>query len=105
MFKQKTTDGVLISDWSSDVCTSDLQLHVQSPVLNALAAQGVARRRGVPMVYEIRAYREDAAVGNGTGREGSLRYRLSRALETRAARRADAGLGSASCRESVCPDV
>src|SRR3546814_17690280 len=42
------------------------------------------------MVYEIRAFWEDAAVGNGTGREGSLRYRLSRALETRAARRADA---------------
>src|SRR3546814_19479307 len=73
-----------MTEWKPD------QLHVHSPVLNALAAQGVARRRGVPMVYEIRAFWEDAAVGNGTGREGSLRYRLSRALETRAARRADA---------------
>ena len=74
----------LVSEWKPD------QLHVHSPVLNALAAHGIARRRGVPLVYEIRAFWEDAAVGNGTGREGSLRYRLSRALETLAARRADA---------------
>ncbi|MDE8453393.1 glycosyltransferase, partial [Klebsiella pneumoniae] len=43
-----------------------------------------------PLVYEIRAFWEDAAVGNGTGREGSLRYRATRALETWAVRRADA---------------
>jgi glycogen(starch) synthase len=50
----------------------------------------VAKRRGLPLIYEIRAFWEDAAVGNGTGREGSLRYRLTRLLETWAARRADA---------------
>lgn len=65
-------------------------IHVHSPVLNALAALPVARRRGLPLLYEIRAFWEDAAVGNGTGREGSARYRLIRMLETRAARRADA---------------
>ena len=42
------------------------------------------------MVYEIRAFWEDAAVGNGTGSEGSLRYRLTRALEDRVVARADA---------------
>jgi PEP-CTERM/exosortase A-associated glycosyltransferase len=41
-------------------------------------------------MYEIRAFWEDAAVGNGTGREGSLRYRATKMLETRAVRRADA---------------
>ena len=51
-------------------------LHVHSPVLNALAALRVARARHLPLVYEIRAFWEDAAVGNGTGREGSARYRL-----------------------------
>jgi PEP-CTERM/exosortase A-associated glycosyltransferase len=66
------------------------QLHVHSPVLNALAALRVARRHGLPLLYEIRAFWEDAAVGNGTGSEGSLRYRLTRLLETRVARRADA---------------
>jgi PEP-CTERM/exosortase A-associated glycosyltransferase len=74
----------LVRDWKPD------QLHVHSPVLNALAAIRVARRHRLPLLYEIRAFWEDAAVGNGTGSENSLRYRLTRALETWAARRADA---------------
>ena len=65
-------------------------IHAHSPVLTALAASGVARKHRIPLVYEIRAFWEDAAVGNGTGREGSLRYRATRALETWACRRADA---------------
>jgi PEP-CTERM/exosortase A-associated glycosyltransferase len=65
-------------------------IHAHSPVLTALAASGVARRHRLPLVYEIRAFWEDAAVGNGTGTEGSLRYRATRALETWACRRADA---------------
>ncbi len=65
-------------------------LHAHSPVLGALAALKVARARRLPLLYEIRAFWEDAAVGNGTGREGSLRYRATRALETWAVRRADA---------------
>jgi PEP-CTERM/exosortase A-associated glycosyltransferase len=74
----------LVRDWRPD------QLHAHSPVLNALAALPVARRRGLPLLYEIRAFWEDAAVGNGTGSEGSARYQLTRMLETYAARRADA---------------
>ncbi len=65
-------------------------LHAHSPVLDALAAYRVARRRGLPLVYEIRAFWEDAAVGNGTGTEGSAKYRATRALETWAVHRADA---------------
>lgn len=65
-------------------------IHVHSPVLGALAAQPVATRLGIPLLYEIRAFWEDAAVGNGTGTEGSLRYRATKAIETRAARKADA---------------
>lgn len=65
-------------------------IHAHSPVLDALAALGVARLRRIPLVYEIRAFWEDAAVGNGTGTEGSARYRATRAAETWAARRADA---------------
>ena len=64
-------------------------LHAHSPVIDALAALAVARRRRLPLIYEIRAFWEDAAVGNGTGREGSLRYRATRALETWAVNRAD----------------
>ncbi|WP_294356193.1 TIGR04063 family PEP-CTERM/XrtA system glycosyltransferase [uncultured Sphingomonas sp.] len=65
-------------------------LHAHSPVLGGLAALRVARARGLPLLYEIRAFWEDAAVGNGTGREGSARYRATRALETWLCRRADA---------------
>ncbi|WP_375394713.1 TIGR04063 family PEP-CTERM/XrtA system glycosyltransferase [uncultured Sphingomonas sp.] len=65
-------------------------IHAHSPVLDAIAALIVARRRALPLVYEIRAFWEDAAVGNGTGTQGSLRYRTTRMLETWAVRRADA---------------
>ncbi len=65
-------------------------LHAHSPVLDALAGLSVAKARKLPLVYEIRAFWEDAAVGNGTGTEGSLRYRATRALETWAVKRVDA---------------
>jgi PEP-CTERM/exosortase A-associated glycosyltransferase len=74
----------LVRDWQPDL------IHAHSPVLGALAAAPVARRHGLPLVYEIRAFWEDAAVGNGTGREGDLRYRGTRWLEDRAVARADA---------------
>ncbi|MEH3086152.1 MAG: glycosyltransferase, exosortase A system-associated [Xylophilus ampelinus] len=64
-------------------------LHAHSPVLNAMPAIRVGRRLGIPVVYEIRAFWEDAAVDHGTTSEGSVRYRVTRALETRAIRRAD----------------
>lgn len=65
-------------------------LHAHSPVLNALPALRVGRRQGIPVVYEVRAFWEDAAVDHGTSREGSIRYRLTRGLESHALRRADA---------------
>ncbi len=74
----------LVRLWRPDI------IHAHSPVLNAMAAQRVARRHGIPLIYEIRAFWEDAAVGNGTGTEGSPRYWLTRQLETHAVRAADA---------------
>lgn len=65
-------------------------IHAHSPCLNGLAALRVARRHSIPLVYELRASWEDAAVSHGTTREGSIRYRLSKALETFVLRRADA---------------
>jgi glycogen synthase len=65
----------LCDDWQPEL------LHAHSPAICGLAALRVARRRGIPLVYEIRAFWEDAAVGNGTGTEGSLKYRLIRGLE------------------------
>ena len=65
-------------------------LHAHSPALNGIAALRASRKLGVPLVYELRAFWEDAAVGNGTGSEGSLRYRLTRGLENHVVRKADA---------------
>jgi PEP-CTERM/exosortase A-associated glycosyltransferase len=61
-------------------------LHAHSPVLNFFPAHKAAGDR--PIVYEIRAFWEDAAVDHGTTREGSLRYRLTRGTETMAIKRA-----------------
>jgi len=63
-------------------------LHAHSPVLNAWPAIHVGEKLGIPVVYEIRAFWEDAAVDHGTQSEGGLRYRLTKALETRAVQRA-----------------
>lgn len=76
--------GEVIEEWQPD------QLHAHSPVLNALAAQRAADKYTLPLLYEIRAFWEDAAVGNGTGREGSAKYLATKMMETHAAKQADA---------------
>jgi len=74
----------VVRDWRPDI------IHAHSPALCGQAALKVARRHGLPLVYEIRAFWEDAAVGNGIGSEGSLKYRLTRSLESHVVREADA---------------
>ena len=64
-------------------------LHAHSPVLKALPAIRAGRRHGIPVNYEVRAFWEDAAASHGSTTEGSLRYRMTRALETRALKRAN----------------
>lgn len=85
-------------------------LHVHSPVLNALPALWVGRRRHIPVVYEVRALWEDGAVDHGTSREQSVKYRLSRAAESFALRHADAvtticqGLKGDIVSRGIAPD-
>ena len=74
----------LAQDWRPDV------LHAHSPALCGLAALRAGRRLGIPVVYEIRAFWEDAAVGNNTGRQGNLKYNLTRRLEDYVVAHADA---------------
>ncbi|HQN55124.1 MAG TPA: glycosyltransferase, partial [Novosphingobium sp.] len=74
----------LAGKWRPDV------LHAHSPALCGKAALIAGKRLGIPVVYEIRAFWEDAAVSNGTSREGGLKYRLTRALEDHVVARADA---------------
>jgi PEP-CTERM/exosortase A-associated glycosyltransferase len=93
-------------------------IHAHSPVLNAIPALRVGRRFHIPVVYEVRALWEDAAVDHGTARQGGLRYRLSRAAETYALRSANAvtticeglrqeiiGRGVATDRVTVIPNA
>lgn len=65
-------------------------LHAHSPVLNALPTLRVGRALGLPVIYEVRAFWEDAAADHGTTKQGSARYRLTRAMETYAFKHADA---------------
>ncbi|MGF1529311.1 MAG: TIGR04063 family PEP-CTERM/XrtA system glycosyltransferase [Candidatus Competibacterales bacterium] len=65
-------------------------IHAHSPALNGAAALRVGRKHRLPVVYEVRAFWEDAAVDHGTCREDGIRYRLARQLETRVLRGATA---------------
>jgi len=93
-------------------------LHAHSPVLNAIPALRVGRALKIPVVYEVRAFWEDAAVDHGTTREGSARYRATRALESWALARVDhvfticeglrrdiVGRGIAADRVTVIPNA
>lgn len=72
-----------------DIVKPDI-LHAHSPVLTALPTLRVGHDLGIPVVYEVRAFWEDAAADHGTATETSMRYRLTRAMETYAFKRADA---------------
>lgn len=73
----------VIADWRPDI------LHAHSPSICGHAALRASKKHSIPLVYEIRAFWEDAAVGNGTGREGSIKYQLTRTLENKAIAGAD----------------
>ncbi|MBF0611488.1 MAG: glycosyltransferase [Magnetococcales bacterium] len=64
-------------------------LHAHSPALMGLVANWVGWRLNLPVVYEIRAFWEDAAVCHGTTTAHSLRYWLTRQLETRVVAQAE----------------
>ena len=46
-------------------------LHAHSPVLNAIPALRVGKQLGIPVVYEVRAFWEDAAVDHHSDVQGS----------------------------------
>src|SRR3546814_12320230 len=83
-FKQKTAYEMRISDWSSDVCSSDL-----------LAVLGDVQRRRLRGV--------ELAGAEQVGLEEFLQHQV--APGPRALSRAARELGRASCRERVCQYV
>lgn len=74
----------VIKDFKPDV------LHAHSPILTVIPAIIAARQKGLRIVYEIRAFWEDAAVDMGHTYQGSLRYKITRWLETRVCQNVDA---------------
>ncbi len=64
-------------------------IHAHSPSLDGLAAGRAAKRLGIPWIYELRYYEEDAAVDRGKTTSTSLRYRLAQRLERQVLDRAD----------------
>lgn len=65
-------------------------IHAHSPVLNAIPAIRAGKQANIPVVYEVRAFWEDAAASHGTSQEFGPRYKATRWLETWALKRADA---------------
>jgi len=65
-------------------------VHAHTPVRTGLPALWAARWARVPMIYELRTLWEEAAVQRGRMTRGSIRYQLSRQLETWLMRQADA---------------
>src|SRR3546814_3485336 len=94
-FKQKTAYELRISDWSSDVCSSDL---AGSGLANGAA--GVSARRNLADEAVDRRLQVVGALGQMLGR---CRYAVGGVAGL-----GDAGadqIGRASCRERVCQYV
>src|SRR3546814_4283922 len=98
LFKQKTAYEMRISDWSSDVCSSDLLVGL----ISTLAALAI----GVPL---------GAVAGYAGGRVDDALMRFTEFFQTIpsfalaivlvAILQPSIEIGRASCRESVCPYV
>jgi len=65
-------------------------LHAHSPILAAIPTLRVAGRLRLPVVYEVRAFWEDAAVSEGACTVRSPRYMATRFMETQVLRRVQA---------------
>jgi glycosyltransferase involved in cell wall biosynthesis len=65
-------------------------LHAATPHLNGTAALAVARRCGLPLVYEVRGFLEESWAAGDAARYETDRYQLTRARETAVMLAADA---------------
>src|SRR3546814_1539710 len=99
-FKQKTAYEMRISDWSSDVCSSDLG------IVLADDPKGV-RRKGL-----LRTHAQPARAAHGIPQQQRVRdcygAELARPRRVACALRnqgPEGQIGSASCRERVCQYV
>src|SRR3546814_4420338 len=96
-FKQKTAYEMRISDWSSDVCSSDLEI-----ARLIISRDRLARKHGVSQ-NTIGEITTAIALAYEMGRNGQGYADLPGA--THAAGIVDWEIGRASCRERVCQYV
>src|SRR3546814_5248231 len=84
-FKQKTAYEMRISDWSSDVCSSDLRVHVMRPDDETNDADG-DHRIGHAEIAKHRLAREgrdDLADHAEAGNDENVNFRVTRSEERR----------------------
>src|SRR3546814_11493122 len=94
-FKQKTAYEMRISDWSSDVCSSDLSLHHTQYAFR----EGNIKRPGLPVAAHSIALPQGGHHAESRIKSGD---RVADA-DSYTNRRKE--IGRASCRESVCTYV
>src|SRR3546814_4972778 len=102
-FKQKTAYEMRISDWSSDVCSSDLLAHAY-PDRIAHQHSGDPRRYQLANGRSARLFDDSAVFGEPWLVIVELRHEGKDALILRAAA-VDEEIGRASCRDRVCQYV
>src|SRR3546814_10257210 len=103
LFKQKTAYEMRISDWSSDVCSSDLSsatawksFRIQSAPIQAVAEEGTCRQSqsmvpGFARTFQVQGGRKLDSPGGSA--------------EKRPTRSSFVQIGRASGRERVCQSV
>src|SRR3546814_10264946 len=93
-FKQKTAYEMRISDWSSDVCSSDLDHLGRCPLV--FCRDGADHRILQQLALAERAPRFGGDLAGGTGLAQGLLLKARVQLDQ---------IGRASCRERVCQYV
>src|SRR3546814_4933754 len=107
-FKQKTAYEMRISDWSSDVCASDLAPDLAGGALRQAAARDRAPAefhsplQGQGQQGDAGAEPRQGAGAHGAGRRGPRGLRV---LVQFSGAGAIAEIGTASCRERVWPTM
>src|SRR3546814_8903609 len=99
-FKQKTAYEMRISDWSSDVCSSDRFVQVEVTGRSGdggIDGTGILRLSLMSFHVLFQCKRYQGSVGSGAVRDfrGAMMGRTDKGLK----------IGRASCRERVCQYV
>src|SRR3546814_12491246 len=107
-FKQKTAYEMRISDWSSDVCSSDLVSHDRH-MLEMTADRLVLVDHGTAREFDgsLDDYIAQVLAGDSKaeGKKANGKESRRAAAEAREAGKAPRKIGRASCRERVCQYV